>query len=94
LTSCHVLVVGTGSIGRRHIANLLALGARVLAYSYRAAAPAGSAVAAAPLPEGAEPVTDLAAALQRVDAVVVANRTDQHVRPRWPGPLRRETSVG
>lgn len=88
MTPRHVLVVGTGSIGRRHIANLLALGAHVLAYSYRAAAPAGSAfaaapagsaLAAAPLPEGAEQVTDLAAALQRVDAVVVANRTDQHI---------------
>ncbi len=82
MTSPLVLVVGTGSIGRRHIANLLALGARVLAYSYRMAtpaAPAGAVAATAPLPEGAEPVTDLGAALQRADAVVVANRTDQHI---------------
>jgi predicted dehydrogenase len=30
-----VLVIGTGSIGQRHIANLISLGAKVLAYSQR-----------------------------------------------------------
>lgn len=71
-----VLVVGTGSIGRRHIANLLALGARVWACSQRAAA--GGAPPAA-LSAGAALVADWEALLPEVDAVVVANRTDQHV---------------
>lgn len=67
-----VLVVGTGSIGKRHIANLLELGAQVLAFSYR------------PEAQTLDPrvirVPDLAAALASdVDAVVVANRTDQHM---------------
>jgi predicted dehydrogenase len=71
----NILVVGTGSIGKRHIANLLALGARVWAFSYR---------------DGAEnPVYDdprvlrvsnLEQALASdVQGVVVANRTDQHM---------------
>lgn len=69
MNSVKVLVVGTGSIGRRHIANLLNLGVQVSSYSYR-----GTSVI------GADPVTDLAAALQSdFDAVVVANKTDQHL---------------
>ena len=67
-----VLVVGTGSIGKRHIANLLELGAEVRAFSYR------------PDAQTLDPrvirVPDLAAALASdIDAVVVANRTDQHM---------------
>jgi predicted dehydrogenase len=58
-----ILVVGPGSIGNRHIGNLLALGAEVLTYSYRQQA-----------------APELAAALASdIDAVVVANRTDQHM---------------
>lgn len=69
MNSVKVLVVGTGSVGRRHIANLLNLGVQVSSYSYR-----GTSVI------GADPVTDLAAALQSdFDAVVVANKTDQHL---------------
>lgn len=74
-----VLVIGTGSVGRRHIANLRALGARVLAYSYRAAGSGQLASPTLPWPDGAEPVADWVSALTRVDAVVVANRTDQHL---------------
>ncbi len=69
MNSIKVLVVGAGSIGRRHIANLLNLGVEVSCYSYR-----GGSV------YGAEPVTDLQAALQSdFDAVVIANKTDQHM---------------
>lgn len=69
------LVVGTGSVGRRHIANLLKLGVDVTAFSYRAASgesvPFGPAVNLAP---------DLEIAIAgNVDFVVVANQTDQHV---------------
>jgi predicted dehydrogenase len=78
-----VLVVGTGSVGRRHISNLLGLGARVLAYSYRAAerlTPGQADVqTAASLPAEVERVSDWSLALPRVQAVVVANRTDQHL---------------
>lgn len=69
MNSLKVLVVGTGSIGRRHIANLLDLGVKVSFYSYR-----GADVV------GADSVTDLASALKSdFDAVVVANKTDQHM---------------
>lgn len=91
-----VLVVGTGSVGRRHLANLLSLGVQPLAYSYRAAEaavriagafgdaaggvrpgflPASPGIGADRVPL----VADWRAALERVDAVVVANRTDQHM---------------
>lgn len=67
-----VLVVGTGSIGKRHIGNLLELGANVLAFSYRPDAQT--------LDPRVTRVPDLAAALvSDIDAVVVANRTDQHM---------------
>ena len=67
-----VLVVGTGSIGKRHIGNLLELGAEVQAFSYRPDAQT--------LDPRVTRVPDLAAALASdVDAVVVANRTDQHM---------------
>lgn len=67
-----VLVVGTGSIGKRHIGNLLELGAEVQAFSYRPDAQA--------LDPRVKRVPDLAAALASdIDAVVVANRTDQHM---------------
>jgi predicted dehydrogenase len=69
-----VLVVGTGSIGSRHIANLLSLGADVLTYSYRSE-------------PRSEPWRDHVRVFQRLDdafaaepdAIVVANRTDQHL---------------
>ena len=69
-----VLVVGTGSIGSRHIANLLSLGADVLTYSYRRE-------------PRSEPWRDDVRAFERLedafaagpDAIVVANRTDQHL---------------
>lgn len=68
-----VLVVGTGSIGRRHIANLCALGADVSAFSYRGTA------GVAPL-DGVRMAPDLEQALDGdLDAVVVANRTDLHI---------------
>lgn len=68
-----ILVVGTGSIGKRHIANLLALGAEVSAYSYRQNV-------APELDPRVRRVADLAEALRSdIDGVVVANRTDQHM---------------
>lgn len=68
-----VLVVGTGSIGKRHIANLLQLGTQVLAYSYRPEAQA--------LDPRVTRVLDLPVALvSDIDAVVVANRTDLHMQ--------------
>ena len=70
-----VLVIGCGSIGKRHLRNLLALGVREL-------------VAIDPRPErceeaaalGVEALTDLAAAwIRRPDAVVIATPTNRHV---------------
>lgn len=71
-----VLVVGTGSIGRRHISNLIHLGAEVAAFSYRAA-DSGSFSSQIGVPL----VENLHDALQDddLDAVVVANRTDLHM---------------
>jgi predicted dehydrogenase len=69
-----VLVVGTGSIGARHITNLLALGADVLAYSYRGRRVSESWYG------HVQPFDDLDEAfLAAPDAIVVANRTDQHI---------------
>lgn len=71
-----VLVVGTGSIGQRHITNLIDLGVNVVAFSYRAAggAPCTSATAV-PL------ASNLLDALQDdgLDAVVIANNTVLHM---------------
>src|SRR4051812_30407044 len=71
-----ILVVGAGSIGRRHINNLLALGAAVSVYPYRGTARSDSEA----VPRGAAVVEDLDAALARpFDAAIVANRTDLHL---------------
>lgn len=70
-----VLVVGTGSIGKRHISNLMHLGAEVSAFSYRAVE--GSSNSAL---TGVRLVKNLLEALQDdFDAIVVANRTDQRL---------------
>lgn len=70
-----VLVVGTGSIGQRHISNLMHLGAEVAAFSYRAAEGASCSSHA-----GMRLVKNLDDALQEdFDGVVVANRTDLHM---------------
>ncbi|WP_291011770.1 Gfo/Idh/MocA family oxidoreductase [Hydrogenophaga sp.] len=75
----NILVVGTGSIGKRHIANLLALGVQVRAYSYRLAS--GAAQSGSVFDDArVQRVLDLNQALASdVQAVVVANRTDQHL---------------
>lgn len=68
----NVLVVGTGSIGMRHLRNLVALGAQVQVFRYRVDGDA--------LPDGVRQVDDIAAAMAGpCDAVVVANRTDLHL---------------
>jgi predicted dehydrogenase len=69
-----ILVVGTGSIGKRHIGNLLSLGQEVHAYSERIA----SGVAHS-LPANVLEVKSLQAIEKEgFDAIVIANRTDQH----------------
>ena len=71
-----VLVVGAGSVGSRHIRNLLALGAQVSVYRYRQ----HSNARLRELGEGIRVFQSLEEALSSdVKAVVVANRTDQHV---------------
>jgi predicted dehydrogenase len=70
-----VLVVGTGSIGRRHISNLLHLNIEVLAYSYRAEFT---------VPNDFDRRVVLLKQLSEehfsnVDAVIVANSTEQHL---------------
>lgn len=68
-------MVGTGSIGRRHIGNLLELGADVLTFSYR-----GPGTLPPELVERVAPVADWRDALkQELDAVVVANGTADHM---------------
>ncbi len=69
-----VLVAGAGSIGRRHLANLRALGAEVCAWRERAAlAPELARELGLPV------YADLAQAISSVDAVVVATATDRHL---------------
>jgi len=67
-----VLVVGTGSIGKRHIKNLLELGVEVQSFSYHSRGQ--------DLDHRVIRVSQLEVALESdIDAVVVANRTDQHM---------------
>jgi predicted dehydrogenase len=67
-----LLVVGTGSIGKRHIKNLLELGAEVLSFSYQ--------LNAQKIDPRVTPVSQLDVFLESdIDAVVIANRTDQHM---------------
>lgn len=70
-----VLVAGTGSVGRRHIANLCRLGCEVVAYSYRGKVPEIDGVSAP-----VSVVTDIEEGWKKnPDAVVVANSTEQHL---------------
>ncbi len=69
-----VLVAGAGSIGRRHLSNLRALGSEVCAWRERAAL--GSELAEE---IGATVYVDLEEAISSVDAVVVATATDRHL---------------
>lgn len=67
-----LLVVGTGSIGKRHIKNLLDLGVEVQAFSYQSNFQE--------LDPRVKRVLNLEKALKSdIDAVVVANSTDQHM---------------
>lgn len=67
-----ILVIGTGSIGRRHIKNLLELGVEVLSFSYQSNAQE--------LDPRVTRVSQLDVFLESdINAVVVANRTDQHI---------------
>lgn len=70
-----VLVVGSGSVGRRHIANLVMLGAEVSSYRYRQELAGQMAeelrITSFPSLEAAFDA--------KPDAVVVANRTDLHM---------------
>jgi predicted dehydrogenase len=76
LRHSRVLVVGAGSIGSRHIRNLLALGADVSVYRYRQT----ENVRLQELGKGLRVFSSLEEALASdVEAVVIANRTDQHV---------------
>ncbi len=70
-----VLVIGTGSIGRRHLANLQSLGHEAHAYSERLQRGLPHE-----LPEGVLAVPSLDG-LEHLgfDAAVIANRTDQHL---------------
>jgi len=69
-----ILVCGSGSIGRRHIRNLKALGAEVSVWRAR------SQLAAQLSTELEVPIhTDLERAIVGVDAVVVATATDKHL---------------
>jgi predicted dehydrogenase len=70
----HVLVCGAGSIGRRHIANLLRLGAEVSVWRARSELLDDIAC---DLP--VQVCADLPNAIAEADAVVVATATDQHV---------------
>jgi len=77
MVNMKILVLGTGSIGKRHIANLLSAGVQVLSYSYRASTLGADTN---PIDARVTRLADLSAALASdADAVVVANRTDQHM---------------
>lgn len=68
------LVLGTGSIGQRHISNLLDCGVEVTAYSYR------KAVLPESLLTNVSYLDDLnEGSYSGFDAVIIANRTDLHI---------------
>jgi predicted dehydrogenase len=70
-----ILVIGTGSIGKRHMGNLLNMDHEVHAYSERLAAGLSHA-----LPSNVIAVHSLKSLeTECFDAVVIANRTDQHL---------------
>jgi predicted dehydrogenase len=69
-----VLVCGAGSIGRRHIANLLTLGAEVSVWRARSEL-IGEITHDFPV----KVFADLSSAISAAEAVVVATATDQHV---------------
>ena len=69
-----VLVCGAGSIGRRHIANLLQLGAKVSVWRARS-----EMIAEITRDFPVQVCTDLPNAITAAEAVVVATATDQHV---------------
>ena len=70
-----VLVVGTGSIGTRHIKNLLTLEASVSAYSYRS--DRGETLSKE---YGIRVFPSIESAFDsKPDAVIVSNRPDQHI---------------
>lgn len=71
----HVLVCGAGSIGRRHIANLVQLGAAVTVWRARS-----QLLEDVTREFGIRGYVDLDAAITDADAVVVAVATDQHVK--------------
>jgi predicted dehydrogenase len=81
-----ILVVGTGSIGRRHVKNLLELGANVSAFSYRREANR----AIDPFPSSVVVVDQLEEGIGRCDAVVVANQTDLHLPVALAGARNRK----
>jgi predicted dehydrogenase len=64
-----IAVLGQGSIGRRHAANLLALGCEVMVFD-----PVAAEVA-----EGATRVETAEAALEAAQAAVVASPTSEHL---------------
>lgn len=68
------LVLGTGSIGRRHITNLIDCGVEVTAYSYRKAIMPESIFA------NVSYIHELdSGSYSAFDAVIVSNRTDLHI---------------
>ena len=71
-----ILIAGLGSIGRRHLRNLLALGENdILLYRTRQSSLPDAELGAFPV------VTDLSAALdQRPTAAIIANPTALHLR--------------
>jgi predicted dehydrogenase len=70
-----VIVIGTGSIGKRHMANLHSLGHEVFAYSERL-----HLGIAHDLPAFVTVVSSLnGLEAARFDAAIIANRTDQHL---------------
>lgn len=73
-----VLVIGTGSIGRRHIANLVALDCNVYAFSYRGLS--GVHRTHEEWPASVELVDSIEdSELSTFDAIVIANSTHLHI---------------
>lgn len=69
-----ILVCGAGSIGKRHIANLLCLGAEVSVWRTRS-----NLLSEIAREFSVQTYVDLWEAIREVEAVVVATATDQHV---------------
>ena len=83
LKDISIFVIGTGSIGRRHITNLSNLVKTVNVFSYRKIESING-------PKNISFINDINRGIDESDALVIANRTDQHVETAIKGASKNK----